>query len=326
MQALKEQFIAYPPLSHESVAAVNTLYSAGARLFRLSDENRPAETKGFFDRQLSLDDLLSHLERGHRLGIEPQSISTVCVDVDAGDPDRFFQAFRPLSVYESKTKGRCHAFYAHGHDGGKVRPRPFTSPLFRISGDLKHARSYVALYNAPRLAFDLGNASLGVTYQEVQRALEAPLAAQGDQRGPLTPPLGSEHVSDDSTPSPGYQRHNWILGKLIAARADGVYGHALRRYAHKLHAGLVQTPGLVPHLFKLSEALAIADFVSTRSYSTEHQRSAGIRSGEARRARSAPRDALILGLLDAGLSIRQTAARLGLSRQVVQKAKDRQKA
>ena len=133
-------------------------------------------------------------------------------------------------------------------------------------------------------------------------------------------------MADDLRPSPSYQRHNWILGKLTASRVDGMQGKELRRYAHKLHTGLVQTPGLVPHFFELAEAIAIADFVSTRSWSTSHQRAAGIRSGEARRARSKARDKRILGLLNTGLSIRRTAARLGLSRQVVQKVKDRHRA
>ena len=103
-------------------------------------------------------------------------------------------------------------------------------------------------------------------------------------------------------------------------------GLALRRYAHKLHASLVQTPGLVPHHFPLSEALEIANFIAARSWSTAHQRARGVRSGQARRARSAARDKRILDLLNTGLSIRRTAARLGLSRQVVQKVKDRQRA
>ena len=54
---------------------VNTLYRAGARLFRLTDENRPAESKGFFDRQLSLDDLLEHLKP--RTCVWPESGSRV---------------------------------------------------------------------------------------------------------------------------------------------------------------------------------------------------------------------------------------------------------
>ena len=323
----RTRFVRLETLSPKTAEAVNTLYEKGARLFRLSDENKPAESRGFYGRQLSLDDLLEHLERRGRLGIEPASINTVCVDVDAGDPDRFFQAFRPLSVYESKTKGRCHAFYAHGHDGGKVRPRPFTAPLFRISGDLRHGRSFVALYDAPRLAEDLSNGSLGVPYQEVEKALvTGSLAAQGGQRRALAPPVGSKDVADDLRPSPSYQRHNWILGKLTAARSDGVQGQALRRYARKLHTGLVQTPGLVPHHFELSEALSIAAFVSARSWSVEHQRAAGIRSGQARRAKSAGRDRRILALLNAGHSIRRTAAIVGASSSAVGRVKDRQRA
>ena len=269
--------------------------------------------------------MLEHRERRGRLGIEPRSINTVAVDIDDGDPDRFTQAFRPLSMYRSKTPGRIHAYYRH--EGGKVSPRPFNAPVFKISGDLKHKKSYTVLYDAVRLANDLSNGSLGVPFFEVERALVfGGVAAQGGQRGPLTPPVGSNANPGDSTPSPSYQRHNWILARLTAARVDGMDPKALRRYARKLHTALFQPPDDVPHYFQLSEALAVADFVSARSYSTAHQRAAGIRSGEARRARSAARDTHILDLLNTGLSIRRTAARLGLSRQVVQKAKDRQRA
>ena len=311
--------------SHEFISAVNTLYDRGAKLFRLSDENKPAESRGFYGRQLSLDDLLEHLERRGRLGIEPQSINTVAVDIDAGDPDRFLHNFRPLSVCRSRTPGRVHAYYAHV--AGRVSPRPFNAPLFRVSGDLKHTRSYAVLYNPQRLAKDLSNGSLGVPYLEVEKALvTGPPAAQGGQRRALAPPVGSKDVSDDSRPSPSHQRHNWILGKLTAARVDLMAPEAIRRYAVELHDALIQPPGPVPHDFPLSEAIAIADAVSARNYSVEHQRAAGIRSGQARRARSAPRDKRILALLNAGHSIRRTAAIVGASSSTVGRVKDRQRA
>ena len=176
----------YQPL----IDGVNSLYGEGARLFRLDDKNRPAEARGFYNRQLSLDQLLEHVERGQRLGIEPRSIGAVVVDIDAGDPDHFIQNFRPLSMYGSKTPGRVHAYYRHV--GEKVSPRPFNAPLFRIAGDLKHERSYVALYDAVRLANDLNRGSLGVPYLEVERALvTGPLAVQGGQLGPLGSPVVS---------------------------------------------------------------------------------------------------------------------------------------
>ena len=62
--------------------SVNSLYQHGAFLFRLDGDNRPAETKGFYGRQLRLDDLLEHVERRGRLGLEPQSINCVAVDID----------------------------------------------------------------------------------------------------------------------------------------------------------------------------------------------------------------------------------------------------
>ena len=301
---------------------VNTLYDAGARLFRLTDENRPAESRGFYGRQLSLDLLSEHIERGHRLGIEPRSIGAVVVDIDHGDADHFLHNFRPLSMYKSKTEGRCHVYFSH--DGERISPRPFNAPVFKISGDLKHTRSFVALYDAPRLAEDLSRGSRGVPFEEAREALViGGVAAQGGQRGPLTPPVGANANPGDSTASPWNQRHNWILARLTAGRVDGQGGKELRRYAHKLHTGLVQTPGLVPHFFELAEALAIADFVSARSYSTEHQRAAGVSSGQARRARSAGRDRRILDLLNTGLSIRRIAEDIEVSRRTVARVKDR---
>ena len=309
-------------LSPETVRAVNSLYAAAARLFRLTDENRPAESRGFYDRQLSLDDLLEHLERRGRLGIEPRSIGAVAVDIDHGDADRFIHNFRPLSMYKSKREGRCHAYYRH--DGGRVSPRPFNAPVFKISGDLKHTRSYAVLYDPPQLAEDLGRGFHGVPFIEVEQALvTGPLAAQGGQRGPLTPPAGSEHVSDDKTPAPSYQRHNWILARLVAARVDGFQREALRRYAVELHTALIQPPGPVPHYFPLSEALRMAFDISNRSYSSERQRIRGVRSGQARRAKSVPRDKRIFALLDKGHSIRRIAEEIGVSRRTVARVKDR---
>ena len=176
-------------LSPKTAESVDTLYSKGARLFRLSDENKPAEAKGFFDRQLSLDELLEHQERGGRLGIEPSSIDTVVVDIDHGNADRLIQNFEPQSMYPSKTQGRCHVFYRH--DGARVSPQPFDAPLFRVSGDLKCARSYVALYGPQQLAADLSRGERGVTFAEVLKALvTGPPAAQGGQRRALAPPVG----------------------------------------------------------------------------------------------------------------------------------------
>ena len=62
--------------------------------FASPTKNRPAETRGFYGRQLSLDVLLEHIERRGRLGIEPRSIGAVVMDIDHGDADHFIQNFR----------------------------------------------------------------------------------------------------------------------------------------------------------------------------------------------------------------------------------------
>ena len=302
--------------------SVNSLYQHGAFLFRLDGDNRPAETKGFYGRQLRLDDLLEHVERRGRLGLEPQSINCVAVDIDHGDPDSFTQAFRPLSVYRSRTPGRVHAYYHHS--GGKVRSQTFAAPLFKVEGDLKHTRSYAVLYNAWRLAEDITNGNLGIPFIEVKQALViGGVAAQGGQRGPSPPPAGVNAIPADAAPSPWFRRHHWILARLIAARVDGMKREALRRYAVELHTALIQPPGPVPHYFPLSDALRMAWDISNRDYSPERQSARGVLSGQARRAKSAGRDRRIVDMINAGLSIRRIAEDIEVSRRTVARVRDR---
>ena len=120
----------------------------GAFLFRVGPSNKPAESRGFYGRQLSLDDLLEHLERRGRLGIEPRSIGAVAVDIDDGNADRLLQNFRPLSVYRSRTPGRVHAYYSH--DAGRVSPQPFDARrCCKHPGPWRHLKEQVmqvALY------------------------------------------------------------------------------------------------------------------------------------------------------------------------------------
>ena len=314
---------ALDPIISPQIEAVNTLYSRGARLFRLDDENRPAEAGGFYDRQLSLDALLAHVERRGRLGIEPRSLDTVVVDVDDGDGDRFIHNFPPLSLCKSRTPGRFHLYYRHS--GGRISPRPFNAPVFGIKGDLKYERSYVALYDAPRLAEDLNRGPLGgVPYVEVEQALvTGSPAALGGQRGPLTPPAGVNASPGDAPPSPGRLRHDWIYQRLTAGRVDGMKREALRRYAVELHTALIQPPGPVPHYFPLSEALRMAWDISNRDYSPERQSARGVLSGQARRAKSAGRDRRIVDMINAGISIRRIAEDIEVSRRTVARVRDR---
>ena len=287
---------------------------------------RQPKNRGWPARQLSLDLALAHVEAGGVLGLTPASLDAVVVDVDVGDPARLLSAFPPRALYQT-PRGGVHAYYQH--DGAPVRQHRWVAPVFRTSGDLRHGSGgYVVLWQPERLIDDLRRARRSVKFAEVRQALVvSPPAPQGRQATPKSPPDGTEPTPDDLAPSPARSRHAWVKARLIAARVDGRTGPELRQYARQLHAGLVQPPDpRVPHFFPLAEALAVAQWVAGRDWSSERQRLRGLRSGQARRARTAERDAEILSLLRAGRSQRQVAAELGVSRDVVRKTQGRYRA
>ena len=298
---------------------VNTLYEFGAQLLRVREDKSPAESRGWIDRQLSLDDLQRHVEADGLLGLIPASVGLVAVDVDEGDSARLLANFRPACAYRTRRTDGIHAFYTH--DGPPIPQRRWHAPVFRTSGDLRHARGYVVVWNAERLTEDLSRGSGGVPFAEVRQALVTPPAPQGRQATPKSPPDGTEPTPDDLAPSPARSRHAWVKARLIAARVDGRTGPELRQYARQLHAGLVQPPDpRVPHFFPLAEALAVAQWVAGRDWSSEQQRLRGLRSGQHRRSRTADRDQRIVAMLRAGRSQRETARALGVTRRIVQAA------
>ena len=304
---------------------VNTLYSAfGAQLLRVREDKAPAESRGWIDRQLSLDDLLEHVESDGLLGLIPASVGLVAVDVDEGDAARLLSDFPPACAYRTRRTNGIHAFYPH--DGPPIPQRRWHAPIFRTSGDLRHARGYVVLWNAERLTEDLSRGSGGLPFAEVRQALVTrPPAPQGRQATPKLPPDGTEPTPDDSPPSPFHLRHEYLKDKLKAARTDGMQGPALRQYAVFLHGQLIQPPDpRVSHRFELSEALSLASWAARWSWDSSSQRAKGRRSGQVRRDRNADRDQRIVVMLGAGMSQRETARTLGVSRGTVEQVKRRE--
>ena len=301
---------------------VNTLYNAfGAQLLRVRADKAPAESRGWVDRQPSLDDLLAHVESDGLLGLTPASLDAVVVDVDVGDPAGLLSAFPPRALYQT-PRGGVHAYYQH--DGAPVRQHRWVAPVFRTSGDLRHGSGgYVVLWQPERLIDDLRRARRSVKFAEVRQALVvSPPAPQGRQATPKSPPDGTEPTPDDLAPSPARSRHAWVKARLIAARVDGMDGAALRRYAVQLHAMQPQPPH-ASHPFTIGEAVRLAEWAAGMRWDSQTQAARGRRSGQARRARTATRDAAIVDRLARGHSQRQTARALGVSRGAVQRAQDR---
>ena len=299
-------------LNHD---VVNTLYTEfGAQLLRVKANKTPAESRGWMDRQLSLDGLQEHFDRGGLLGLVPASVGLVAVDIDEGDSTSLLHNFPPFAAYRTKRPGGVHAYYSYS--GPPIPQRRWVAPVFHTSGDLRHARGYVVLWDAERLTEDLNRGSGGVSFKEARQALVTD--APAPQGGPKSPPVASQPTPDDSPPSPARSRHVWVKARLIAARVDGLQAPALREYALQLHAGLVQPPDpRVPHRLPLAEVLALADWAAAMRWDPQTQAERGRRSGQARRVRTAQRDAEIIALLETGLSIRETALVLGISKSTV---------
>ena len=72
-------------LTDSTVRALGALHSHGARFVLLRSDTKIAFERGWIDRdQLSLGEVIQHLQRGGALGIEPASLSCCAVDVDGG--------------------------------------------------------------------------------------------------------------------------------------------------------------------------------------------------------------------------------------------------
>ena len=294
---------------------VNTLYNAfGAQLLRVRADKAPAESRGWVDRQPSLDDLLAHVESDGLLGLTPASLDAVVVDVDVGDPARLLSAFPPRALYQT-PRGGVHAYYQH--DGAPVRQHRWVAPVFRTSGDLRHGSGgYVVLWQPERLIDDLRRARRSVPFADVEKAL----VVRPEPRTSAKRAQDGQDAADG--PEPSTSRHAHVKARLIAARVDGMDGAALRRYAVQLHAMQPQPPH-ASHPFTIGEAVRLAEWAAGMRWDSQTQAARGRRSGQARRARTATRDAAIVDRLARGHSQRQTAQALGVSRGAVQRAQDR---
>ena len=91
--------------------------------------------------------------------------------------------------------------------------------------------------------------------------------------------------------------------------------HVANSYQHSLPAGT--------HPFTLRETMAVAAWVSRHRWDSAIQRQRGIKSGIARRSRTASRDEQIGLALESGQSIASIARRFGLARTAIYNVRDR---
>ena len=93
-----------------------------------------------------LDVVLAH---NGPLGLQPWSISTTALDVDAGDPGELVQAWPPMAVLNSRRAGGRHLYYSDTAGRGNAH-----FEAYGCAGEIRSAKGYLILWHdgAARLA------------------------------------------------------------------------------------------------------------------------------------------------------------------------------
>ena len=289
--------------------AVNTLAQHfGAHLIRVKSDKRPAESKDWQHRQLPLDDLLEHVDRGGRVAITPESISKVVLDIDYGDALRFASTFPPAAWVPSRRPGRTHLYYSSSKTYSQTG---WSAPMFGVSGQVRSRRGgYVVLWQPPALVEDLERGRVPgvgdpVPFAEPLKALDLGRAADGPESG------GERRNTGPGTES----CRAALLDGLVKA---SVAGESVRAAAARLWAEMDHPGHLGP-----AELERLVSWVQAHRWDSDAQRQRGILSGVARRAPNIDRDAAIADMLESGGSLRSTAAAFDLSVGAVRQVKAR---
>ena len=275
---------------------IKALHERGAHLIRVSPSKRPAEPPGWVDNPPDLAALLEHVDRGGRVGINPQSVGLALMDVDHGPPDAIAHYFRPFAFCRSGRPERAHLYYRSAHAVGQQRWR-----YGRCSGELRgRPGGYAVVWDSAPLLEALVSPG-GVDFEDVLPELDL-------SRPPKPHTAAVQGVSCRSV----------LMDALIAARRAGLTGDDLWAAAWYAFTAL-DHPG---HL-AFAEVRPLVSWAAARSWDTESQREKALIGGAHRRARNAARDARIAAMLLTGGSLRSTAAAFGLSVGAIQKVKTR---
>ena len=295
-------------------AALEVLYGRGAH-FVLCRGKRPI-WKGWLCRRPPLEAVAAH---GPELGIIPSSIGTSALDVDRGDVDRLAAETVPLVTLKTPRGHHCYYYdeeerpnshwYAHGCYGD-VRSahgflRVYEGGIERLAGALSSTPSDAAPFPIDVLQATERRSPCSPLSMERPRAINVKTpedlpALEAVQEGARNISL-FDHVRFEAYRQDKECNFNdWAAWLLEVARE----GNA--RFAKPLPD---------------SEVRSVAQSISTWTWSgggpIDHsasaQRRRGIKSGWARRRRTADRDKAIVAAVEAGKSMRAVATAHRLS-------------
>ena len=314
--------------------ALQTIYHSGGHFVLCLEDKRPV-WRSWQKLRPGLDVVLAH---EGPLGLQPWSISTSALDVDAGDPGELMQAWPPMAILDSRRADGKHLYYSdtEGRGNGHFK-------VYGCAGEIRSAKGYLILWHdgAGRLA----------------DALHDPIARSKRWPSDLFELAGLPAVTlPGAVKKPAYRykpsdqsRHSWAaaaaaleLETIKRGLRNVTLFDAVRFWAYSIPRGQyldawtrrVQVHALeqnrrFPQPLEGLEVIRTAYSISTWcwsgggsrwhfDHSSPAQRRRGIKSGRIRRARNTERDGAIVAAVRAGQSIKAAAREWGLARSTVQ--------
>ena len=125
--------------------ALQTIYHAGGHFVLCLEDKRPV-WRSWQKLRPGLAVVLAH---DGPLGLQPWSVSTTALDVDAGDPGELIEAWPPMAVLDSRRPAGKHLYYT---DTEGRRNAHFEA--YNCAGEIRSAKGYLILWHdgAGRLA------------------------------------------------------------------------------------------------------------------------------------------------------------------------------
>ena len=118
--------------------ALQTIYHSGGHFVLCLEDKRPV-WRSWQKLRPGLDVVLAH---EGPLGLQPWSISTSALDVDAGDPGELMQAWPPMAILDSRRSDGKHLYYAdtEGRGNGHFE-------VYGCAGEVRSAKGYLILWH-----------------------------------------------------------------------------------------------------------------------------------------------------------------------------------
>ena len=312
------------PHPKRQAAAYRTLYDRGARFVLCRADKRPLWRR-WQKRRPDLATVQLHVKGGDPVGLVPFSIKSTGLDVDRGDPSQLFSLYPPVVAIPSKRRGGLHGYYGDGQ--GRANGR---FELHGCAGEIRGSRGYLVLHG--NAALELAGADFDVAeglpgwfpanlWEAAGLAFDLPKIA-----APYSPSAEAATVWESNAADalaalahirPGARNTSLFNAVRFFAYSQPRPGELTRWRAHifdyTLNANARFSEPL-PTTEALQTAWSIASWCWNGGGPLDHspaaQRRRGVKSGKARRAKTADRDRRIVQLAQRGPKAQREIAEL----------------